>query len=180
MTSQTRRGVQRVSRLSNLHPLPHRFHLLETRVVHRASRRLEAPLELLEAYTELLVGRAQRRLRLDAELPRQVGDREQQIPISSSIRAAPSPESACFSSPTSSSILATTSLAFVQSNPTAATRVPSSCAPSSAGKALGMPLRTERGWPACFCSRDLICSHCSSTRPAVVTPFVEPNTWGCR
>ena len=46
--------------------------------------------------------------------------------------------------------------------------------------ALGTPLSSARFLPASFCSRALICSHCSTTLPGVSTPAVVPKTCGWR
>ncbi len=102
-------------------------------------------------------------------------------PISSSARSRPSlPSTAPRSSATSSSILSMTPSACGQSKPTAATRVPISCARSSDGIDFGTPRSSDRRSPASLCSRDLIRSHCSTTLPGVLTPLASPNTCGWR
>src|SRR5688572_30709689 len=59
--------------------LPLRFHLVQRRVADRFAARRECLLDGVEACGELFVGPPQRRLRLDAQLPREIGDRKQQV-----------------------------------------------------------------------------------------------------
>ena len=136
---------------------------VERRVVHRSARALEPVLERVEPRGELVVGRAQRGLGLEAELAREIRDREEQVAqflggarralVERLAQLARLPRRSCRSR----------RRACGQSKPTAATRVPISCARSSAGSARGTPESTRVFAPAAACSRALICSHCSST-----------------
>src|ERR1041385_9138322 len=65
--------------LCSLHAPPLRLHRFERRLMHRFAAGLERLLEALEAGAELLVRLAQRRLGFDAQLAREVGDREEQV-----------------------------------------------------------------------------------------------------
>ena len=97
-------------------------------------------------------------------------------PNSSSLLSRPSHATAWRSSATSSSILSTTSSLRGQSKPTAATRLPISWARSREGRVAGTPASSDRGVPASVCSFALICSHCSTTSPALT----NGRPWGSK
>ena len=147
------------SELEPGHPLdlrPLRFHLLERRVVDRASRAARSRRSsAVEARAELLVRLPQRRLRLDAQLARQVGDREEQVAhlLFGALAAfARRPRAAARRPPPRS--CRPRPAVRAQSKPTAATRVPISWARSSAGSAFGTPRSSDRRSPAsCLLAR---------------------------
>jgi len=63
----------------SLHLLPRRFHLWLRRVVHRRALSFERGFHLIKAPRKFLVGLTQCRLRLEAELAREIGDGEEQV-----------------------------------------------------------------------------------------------------
>ena len=68
-----------ISCCADLSSLPLLFELLETHFAHRSPGFGDRPFQRAEPPCELVVGLPQRRLGFDAELARQVGDREEQI-----------------------------------------------------------------------------------------------------
>src|SRR5258708_39776392 len=71
--------VRRARLFGCLDLLPPGLELVEGRLVDRTALRLEEAFHGLETAAELRVGLPQRRLRFDAHLPREVGDREQEV-----------------------------------------------------------------------------------------------------
>src|SRR5437870_4401845 len=65
--------------LRRLGGVPQRVHLGQSRLPRGLATRGECALDRGEAALELGVGRAQRRLRIGAEMPGEIDDREQQI-----------------------------------------------------------------------------------------------------
>src|SRR4051812_32082711 len=65
--------------LDGFDPPPRVLHLVERGLMNRAPLRVEVSFERAEACAEFLVGLAERRLRFDSELAREVCDREQQV-----------------------------------------------------------------------------------------------------
>jgi hypothetical protein len=129
--------------LARLRLRPERFHLVEGRVARPLAGRGKTALDRREPALELDVRAAQRRLRVDAGVTGEIGDREEKVADLALDRGARAlVDRRADTSSTSSSILAITEEVSGQSKPTVAALRASFSARARAGMPAGTSART--------------------------------------